>query len=132
MKKIMVPTIPEQPVRRSMGLLGSAIHGVRGILPEAALPKGVRHPDKLIHRKDLYLPGGTKVTPTGKTFGPSNWRELYFPRKTVPVEASAVFGALKEGYTDMDQIGIITGMNRTQVTKGYNYLKSHGLLKEIE
>jgi len=101
----------------------------KGISIKVAFPKGVVHPDSLIHRKELYFTSNPQITPTGKFM--TDWRDLYFiKKKSVPVEAQGVYGALQEGYTDVEQITVVTGLTPQQVSSGYNYLKRKNMLPE--
>jgi len=116
------------------GAAGIVARGVmqplkKGISIKIAFPKGVVHPDSLIHRRELYFTSNPQMTPTGKFM--TDWRDLYFlKKKSVPPEAQGVYGALQEGYTDMDQITVVTGLTPQQVSQGYNYLKRKNMLPE--
>lgn len=107
-----------------------AIRKVTGISPGVALPRGIVHPDSLIKRKELYLGQNTKTTPLGGMRS-GGWKELYFPSQKLPFEAEAVLGAIHAGFTEQDQIEVVTGLNSAQINKGLMYLKSKNLIPEL-
>lgn len=103
--------------------IGGAI--IKGAGAVASI-KGIRHPDSLIQRRDLYfdVQKRPQVNPLGKTF--NTWEEMYFPgADSRYVNAVKVAKALESGVAPED-IPEYTGLNKTQLMGAYQYLRNRG------
>lgn len=68
-----------------------------------------------------YEQGGDFMSSWG---GPNQYREL----SRLPVEQRLCLVAVREGVSDEDQLGIVTGLSPEQVSRGISGLQKRGLV----
>lgn len=83
------------------------------------LPKGIRHPDDLVHNAEFYGMGGaSRLKPVeGASYG----MELYGYHRGVPRGTQEVYTALMQGYRE-DQLAGVTGLSQSEVNQSLRYL----------
>lgn len=61
------------------------VKGLAGIASRAgrALPRGIRHPDTLIQRPELYTPIANEMSPIGRKV--TRWQDIYWPHGLKPM-----------------------------------------------
>lgn len=107
--------------KRIMPKLASVVGGgVSKGVKMIRIPKGIRHPDSLIHRKELYLPQNPAATPLGRKL--EDPMELYFPgRSRLVQDANQVYYYLLQG-RDMNELTVLTGLPPNRINAAVNYL----------
>lgn len=123
--------ISRRPAGALMGIGGFLLRGA-GLVKSF---KGIKSEDQMVKNKHLYFMGdglNPRLTPLGRTFDRDNPMELYFGRrgrKGMPEGAQTVYAALQQGY-DIEQLEVITGLSRGDISKSFVYLRQKGLIDE--